>query len=99
MTPLLLHAEAVLAAGGATLIWHHRFRRIRHPKGATVSKDLRDIIHKLHTQGFTTRTSKRGHVVVALNGVTVAVLAGTPSDWRSHLNGIARLRRAGFTPH
>lgn len=51
---------------------------------------------ELGRQGFASRWSSRRHLIVTLHGQTVAVFAGTPSDFRSHRNGLARLRRAGF---
>jgi hypothetical protein len=63
-----------------------------------VKKDLRRLIRDLVAQGFTTRTTTKGHVAVKRAGLTVAVLAGTPSDYRSTRNALAQLRRAGFVP-
>lgn len=63
-----------------------------------MKKDLRRLERALIAQGFATRRTKKGHLAVQRAGMTVAVLAGTPSDWRSRLNGVAALRRAGFVP-
>jgi hypothetical protein len=61
-----------------------------------VNKTLKKLSKELDRQGFDVRTTRRGHVAVQAAGMTVAVFAGTPSDWRSTRNGLARLRRAGF---
>lgn len=61
-----------------------------------MKKDLRTLSRALTSQGFTTRMSSKGHLVVSRSGHTVAVLAGTPSDCRSMRNSLADLRRAGF---
>jgi hypothetical protein len=59
-------------------------------------KDIRRLLKDLARQGFTTNRTSRGHVAVRRDGMIVAVLAGTPSDWRSYRNALAQLRRAGF---
>lgn len=65
-----------------------------------MTKDLKELVRSLGQQGFKVRATRRGHLAVTLSDQTVAVLACTPSDWRSHKNGMARLRRAGFVyPH
>lgn len=60
-------------------------------------KDMRKLVKELTRQGFDVRPTSRGHLSVRSNGVQVAVLPGTPSDWRSTRNDLARLRRAGYT--
>lgn len=60
--------------------------------------DTRRLMRELTRQGFTTHRTRRGHLAVKRDGATVAVLAGTPSDWRSTRNALAQLRRAGFRP-
>lgn len=62
-----------------------------------MTKDCRAVVRKLVAQGFEVRTTKKGHISVRKDGTVVAVLAGTPSDWRSHRNGLSQLRRAGFS--
>ncbi len=64
-----------------------------------MSKDLRMLLRELKRQGFQVKPTKRGHVRVLRDGQTVGFLAGTPSDWRSHRNAVATLRRAGFVHH
>lgn len=59
-------------------------------------KDLRKIVKALEEQGFEVAVSSKGHLLVSRDGEVIAVLAGTPSDWRSLLNGLAPLKRAGF---
>lgn len=58
---------------------------------------LTELIRELQAQGFTTRTTKRGHILVyAPDGRMISTLPSTPSDHRSMKNAIATLRRAGF---
>lgn len=66
--------------------------------GGNVATDYRKLVRALDRQGFTTTRTRRGHFAVRRDGLIVAVLAGTPSDWRSTRNVLAQLRRAGFTP-
>ena len=40
------------------------------------------------------RVTAKGHITVTRDGRVVAVFSGTPSDWRSMRNALARLRRA-----
>lgn len=61
-----------------------------------MDKDLRKIVDALEDQGFVVRTTKKGHLVVTLNGAMITTLSGTASDHRSLRNGLAHLRRAGF---
>ncbi|MCW2700580.1 MAG: Uncharacterized protein JWQ45_2115 [Blastococcus sp.] len=61
-----------------------------------IRKDIRKLWKELTNQGFTVRATRRGHLLVQREGVVVAGLAGTPSDYRSLKNSIAQLRRAGF---
>lgn len=62
-----------------------------------MKKDIRKLSKELTAQGFQIRTTRREHLLVQRDGVTVAGFAGTPSDHRSIKNSIAQLRRAGFT--
>lgn len=61
-----------------------------------MQKDIRKLCKELKNQGFNVRGTRRGHLLVEREGVVVAGLAGTPSDYRSLKNSIAQLRRAGF---
>lgn len=61
-----------------------------------MDKDLRKIATALEVQGFETRLTKRGHLVVYRDGRIVASFSGTASDWRSIRNSLADARRAGF---
>lgn len=61
-----------------------------------MKKEIRVLVKDLHQQGFVVRVSRRGHRLVCLDGQIVAVIPGTPSDWRSLKNCRAALRRAGF---
>ncbi|MBO3146372.1 hypothetical protein GZ176_11905 [Dermatophilus congolensis] len=62
-----------------------------------MDKDLRKIVKALEKQGYTVTLTRRNHVSVSKDGKRVATFSGTPSDRRSLLNGIAALRRTGFT--
>jgi len=68
----------------------------RAPSKRAPSKELRELLKVITDQpGFSVRVSRGGHYIVAKDGRTVAVIAGTPSDRRSWLNTLADLRRAG----
>ena len=64
--------------------------------GVKMDKDLRKVVKELEAQGFETRVTAKGHITVTRDGRVVAVFSGTPSDWRSMRNALARLRHAGF---
>jgi len=64
--------------------------------GVKMDKDLRKVVKELEAQGYETRVTAKGHITVTRDGRVVAVFSGTPSDWRSMRNALARLRRAGF---
>lgn len=61
-----------------------------------MNKENKKLTKELTRQGFQVRTTRRGHLLVERDGVVVAGLAGSPSDYRSIKNSIAALRRAGF---
>jgi hypothetical protein len=62
-----------------------------------VDKDTKKVLAEAERQGFTVRTTSKGHAQVRdADGQIVAVFAGTGSDHRGLKNGIAQLRRAGF---
>lgn len=61
-----------------------------------MDKELKALVKALEQQGFTTRRTTKGHVMVSLNGRVITVFAGTPSDHRSWRNSLAPLKRAGF---
>ncbi|WP_299039680.1 hypothetical protein [uncultured Pseudokineococcus sp.] len=61
-----------------------------------MNKDVRKVVKALERQGFDVVTTANGHLMVSKGGEVIAVLAGTASDWRSLLNGLAPLKRAGF---
>lgn len=60
-------------------------------------KDLTKLTKSLNTQGFTHRTTNKGHLIVYLDNRPITTFSGTPSDHRSWTNSIQRLRRAGYT--
>lgn len=65
-----------------------------------MKKELARVVKALHAQGFTTTTTRAGHVRVFKDGRQVSTFSGTPSDNRSWQNSIAAARRAGFHwPH
>lgn len=61
-----------------------------------MANDLPKILKALKDQDFDIKRTKRGHRVIKKGDKTVAVFAGTPSDWHSVKNAIADCRRAGF---
>lgn len=61
-----------------------------------MDKELRKIVKALEDQGFEVTTTKRQHIQVRKDGHLIVTMSGTPSDHRSLLNGLARLKRAGF---
>jgi hypothetical protein len=62
-----------------------------------VDKDTKKVLAEAERQGFTVRTTSRGHAQVHnADGQVVAVFSGSASDVRALRNGIAELRRAGF---
>lgn len=60
-------------------------------------KEQRQLVAKLHDAGFTTRRTRKQHLLVLHEGQVVTCFAGTPSNHRSWRNSIAPLRRLGFT--
>ena len=61
-----------------------------------MNKDTKIVIAALETQGFTTKTTTKGHVVIRKNGFFVTTIAGTGSDWRGLRNAISDARKFGF---
>lgn len=61
-----------------------------------MDKDLKKIIKALKAQGFEIEVTKKQHVMVFMNGRSIATFSGTASDWRSMQNSIADARKAGF---
>lgn len=63
-----------------------------------MDKDTRKVLKAAEQQGFTWDLTMSGHPrVYAPDGSFVTTFAGTASDWRGLRNGLAKLRRAGFT--
>jgi hypothetical protein len=62
-----------------------------------MDKELRTIIKALEGQGFEVTRTGSGHYEVRKAGRRITTLTNTPSDWRSRLNELSYLRRAGFT--
>lgn len=61
-------------------------------------KDLRKLQKNLEAQGFTTRATKKGHLMVFKGIRPVTTFAGTPSDGRSWQNSLAACKRHGYRP-
>lgn len=62
-----------------------------------MDKDLKKLLKKLEAQGHTIRYTRKGHpVVLHKDGIGRVTFSGTPSDHRSLLNAIAKLRKNGF---
>lgn len=60
-------------------------------------KELRRLLKACEDQGFTVERTKRGHWRVRDETArAVTTIAGTASDHRSWLNGLAPLKRAGL---
>ncbi|MGW4873745.1 hypothetical protein [Streptomyces chartreusis] len=60
------------------------------------SKDIRQLLKKLHSQGFEVEETKDNHYRVRKDGVYVTTLASTPSESRGYKNALAALKRHGF---
>lgn len=61
-----------------------------------MNKELRKIAKALEAQGFEVTVTSKQHLLVRKDGKAIATISGTPSDHRSLLNGLSRLKRAGF---
>lgn len=62
-----------------------------------MDKDTRKVLREAEKQGFTVRTTTKGHAfVTAPDGTPITTLSGTASDHRALRNAIAKLRAAGF---
>ena len=62
-----------------------------------MDKDTKKVLAEAERQGFTVRTTSKGHARVCnADGQVVTVFSGSASDVRALRNGIAELRRAGF---
>lgn len=62
----------------------------------SMSKDMRRIEKELRAQKYQVVATKNGHFTVRKNGLRVATLPGTSSDYNAMKNAIGDLRRAGF---
>lgn len=62
-------------------------------------KDTKKIKRQLEAQGFTTRTTRNGHLTVYRNNQRVTTFSGSPSDSRAWKNALAQAKRSGFNPH
>ena len=61
-----------------------------------MDKEMRKIAKALTEQGFDVKITKRGQLIVTLDGELIATFSGTSSDWRGIRNGLAHAKRAGF---
>ncbi|QCV96503.1 hypothetical protein [Acidipropionibacterium acidipropionici] len=60
------------------------------------NKDVTQLITRLSRQeGITVRRTSKNHYRVYRDGLMIAGIPATPSDWRSLRNAKAKLRRAG----
>lgn len=61
-------------------------------------KEIRELLGQIEAAGGTVKPScnKPGHFKVYLDGRFIGGISGTPSDYRSTKNEIARLRRRGL---
>lgn len=68
---------------------------------SAADKTIKSIKRILEQHGCTlVQTKRRAHFKVYRDGKLISTLSNTPSDPRSRLNEIARLRRAGIPiPH
>lgn len=66
-------------------------------KGERITdKELRRFRDALEAQGFTTRVTSKGHLLVTRNGSLVTTFSGSPSDVRAWRNALAAAKRAGL---
>ena len=61
-----------------------------------MNKDMKALVSALEDQGFVLKSTKKGHLMVYLDGRLVTTMAGNPGDSRSGLNALAYLKKAGF---
>ena len=58
---------------------------------------VREMRRRIEEAGGEVRPSRRGgHWKIYFEGRLIASLPATPSDWRTELNDIAQMRRAGL---
>lgn len=64
---------------------------------ASASKDFKKVIREAEKQGWRVEMTRNGHWrFYAPDGVNIVHAAGTPSDYKSFDNTVARLRHFGF---
>ena len=62
-----------------------------------MDKELRSLLKAIESHGFTVNRTRKGHwQVLNREGQIVTVLSGTPSDHRTRLNEVRRLKPYGF---
>lgn len=59
-------------------------------------KDVKQFVRALEEQGFTTKTTRKGHITVWKDSQWVTTIPGTPSDHRSLKNSESAARRFEF---
>lgn len=63
----------------------------------SAKKDVERVVRTAREQGFLVDRTRAGHWRIRSgDGEFITTLPGTPSDYRSLLNGLARLKRAGL---
>ncbi|MEW6880772.1 hypothetical protein QEV68_04265 [Trueperella pyogenes] len=60
------------------------------------NKEVKELVKKLESQGFTCETTRKNHIKVRANGRLITTLPSTPSDNRALKNAIRLLAKAGF---
>ncbi|AXN53362.1 HicA-like toxin [Mycobacterium phage Thonko] len=60
------------------------------------SKDTRELVSRIVAAGGTVEHKRSGHIAVYLDGRFVGQIASSPSDHRTVLNQVSRLRRNGL---
>ena len=62
-----------------------------------MDKDLKELVEAMVAQGWRVEIASTNHVkAFSPDGVTIANIAATPSDWRWRENALRDLRRGGF---
>lgn len=59
-------------------------------------KEVKKLVKKLETQGFTCKTAKTNHIKVYDGERLITTLPSTPSDVRALKNAVRILAKAGF---
>lgn len=60
------------------------------------SKEVKELVRKLESQGFSCEQTRKNHIKVYKNHRLIATLPSTPLDRRSLKHVLQYLRQAGF---